>query len=96
MKIARLSGWLAQKLGPAIKTSADLAYTFALFRDAGILLMLNRYPDYYTTLEEANNYPERLFTQIEEDRHATSHALRSLGGCRPTPARLFVITTTSA
>lgn len=75
MKIARLSGWLAQKLGPAIETSADLAYTFALFRDAGIPLMLNRYPDYYTTLEEANNCPERLFTQIEEDRHATSHAL---------------------
>lgn len=75
MKIARLSGWLAQQLRAVISVPADLAYTFALFRDAGIPLMLNRYPDYQETLKEANACPERMFTQIEEERHATSHAL---------------------
>lgn len=75
MKIARLSGWLAQQLSDTTAVSADLAYTFSLFRDAGIPLMLNKYPDYYETLKEANACAERPFTQIEEERHATSHAL---------------------
>ena len=75
MKIARLSGWLAQKLPSDIRVAADLAYTFGLFRDAGVPIMLNKFPGYYDTLHEANSCPERMFTQIEEDRHATSHAL---------------------
>lgn len=75
MKIACLSGWLAQKMHSRVRISADLAYTFALFRDAGIPIMISKFPDYYATLSEANACPERMFTRIEEERHATSHAL---------------------
>lgn len=75
MKIARLSGWLAQQLQARVNIAADLAYTFSLFRDAGIPIMLSRFPDYHATLQEANTCPLRGFTEIEEERHSTSHAL---------------------
>lgn len=72
---ARLSGWLSQKLELETTIKADEAYTFALFRDCGIPIMLKRFPDYLTTLNEANHCPERMFTEIEEEAHTTSHAL---------------------
>lgn len=74
-KIAKLSGWLVQELQLSPVLSADLAYTFGLFRDCGIPLMIRRFPEYYTTLEQANHCSQRTFTEIEEARHQTSHAL---------------------
>lgn len=52
----------------------DLAYCYGLFHDAGIPLMLRRYPDYKTTLQLANS-SEESFTSIEESRHGVDHAV---------------------
>lgn len=54
--------------------SADGAYTFGLFNDCGIPILIQRFPDYKETLRLANN-AERPFVDIEHERHHTSHAL---------------------
>ncbi len=54
--------------------SADTAHTFGLFCDIGIPLLLERFPDYSQTLEIAYQEEQLLFTEIEEQRHNTSHA----------------------
>lgn len=54
---------------------ADLAYTFGLFHDCGIAVLMRRFPDYRETLQMANNSGERNFTEIEDERHATNHAV---------------------
>ncbi|WP_313953544.1 HDOD domain-containing protein, partial [Accumulibacter sp.] len=76
-QIAALSGWLAQ----SIRTSglrADDAYTYGLFRDCGIVILLRRFPDYMSTLSRANDEAERAFTDIEGEALPTNH---SLVGC---------------
>ncbi len=52
----------------------DLAYSFGLFHDCGIPLLMQRFPDYVETLRLANAETEKLFTDIEDDRHSTNHA----------------------
>ncbi len=52
-RIARISGWLALQLN--IKgMHADDAYTFGLFRDCGIPVLLGRLPNYASVLAKAN------------------------------------------
>jgi HD-like signal output (HDOD) protein len=53
-------------------TSADDAYTFGLFHDAGIALLLQKFPDYKQTLVQANASPG-AFTAVEDERHGTNH-----------------------
>lgn len=50
------------------------AYTFGLFNDCGIPILVARFPDYKETLKLANN-AERPFAEIENERHATSHTM---------------------
>lgn len=74
--IARLSGWLAQQMqdkGLAIR--ADDAYTYGLFRDCGIPILLNRFPYYPTLLKNANGERELSFTAVEEAQCPTNHAI---------------------
>lgn len=74
--IARLSGWLAlqmQDKGHAIR--ADDAYTYGLFRDCGIPILLNRFPYYPTLLKNANGERELSFTAVEEAQCPTNHAI---------------------
>lgn len=73
--IARLSGWLAQHPDIAIKVQANDAYTFGLFRDCGIAVLLNRFPYYHEVLAQANAEPTLNFTQIEEIQCPTNHAV---------------------
>lgn len=54
---------------------SDDAYMFGLFHDCGIPLMQKKYADYFDTLKEANSDPERTFTDFEEDRYDTNHAI---------------------
>lgn len=54
--------------------SADGAYTFGLFNDCGIPILIQRFPDYKETLRLANQ-SEQSFVAIENERHHTSHAL---------------------
>ncbi len=54
---------------------AEDAYAFALFRDCGIALMAGHYDDYKEVLIEANNSPNRIFTDVEESHYQTNHAI---------------------
>jgi HD-like signal output (HDOD) protein len=55
--------------------ATDLAQTFGLFCDVGIPLLMNRFPDYITTLKAANTASDLSFTAVEQSRHHTDHAL---------------------
>jgi HD-like signal output (HDOD) protein len=73
-RIARLSGWLAQQLD--IKgLRAEDAYTFGLFRDCGIPVLLGRFPNYEALLATANREAVRGFTEVEETELPTNHAM---------------------
>lgn len=52
----------------------DLAYTFGLFHDCGIPILMLRFPDYKQTLTLANEAGQGIL-QIENERHATNHAI---------------------
>ena len=73
-RIAALSGWLAQRV-PKPKLRADEAYTFGLFRDCGIVILLRRFPDYAQTLACANKDSERLFTAVEQKDYPSDHTM---------------------
>lgn len=73
-RIARLSGWLAQELQIRGLRAED-AYTFGLFRDCGIPVLLGRFPQYEKILERANHEAVRPFTEVEEAEIPSSHAM---------------------
>jgi HD-like signal output (HDOD) protein len=64
-QIAALSGWLTQVVAKG-KLRADDAYTYGLFRDCGIPVMLRRFPSYARILAHANDEAEQSFTQVEQ------------------------------
>jgi HD-like signal output (HDOD) protein len=70
-RIAMLSAWLAGRL----RLDRDSAQLFGLFRDAGIPLLMRRFPDYKDTLRIANEDSARVFTEIEDERHGMNHAV---------------------
>jgi len=74
-RIAQISGWMAQQTRASGHVSSGDAYSFGLFRDCGIAVMIRKFPDYAATLSIANNSPGRSFTDIELDRHPTNHAV---------------------
>ena len=71
-RISRLSGWLGLQLDIRGLRSDD-AYTFGLFRDCGIAVLLGRFTDYQSVLGEANRDLQRSFTQVEEATLPTNH-----------------------
>ncbi|MDD2720872.1 MAG: HDOD domain-containing protein [Gallionella sp.] len=73
-RIALLSGWLAQYFEIRGLRAED-AYTFGLFRDCGIPVLLGRFPHYGQLLAKANQELERGFTEVEEDELPTNHAM---------------------
>ncbi|MDD3608139.1 MAG: HDOD domain-containing protein [Halothiobacillaceae bacterium] len=73
--VARLSAWLAERLGRSVGCKPDEAFTFGLFRDCGIPILLVRYPYYAATLTRANETRDRPFTDVEEDEFPTNHAV---------------------
>ncbi len=72
-QIAALSGWLAQTVRPP-GLRADDAYTFGLFRDCGIVILLRHVPGYVRTLERANRDAVRGFTEVEAEVLPIDHA----------------------
>ena len=74
-RTAQLSAWLVHKLGKQPDAQADDAYTYGLFRDCGIPIMMRRFENYPAVLSEANNDAERPFTEVEEAHLPTNHAL---------------------
>jgi HD-like signal output (HDOD) protein len=63
---------LARSLG---LVDANLAQSFGLFCDVGIPLLMQRFADYGQTLQACNKEEVRSFTEVEQARHQTDHAL---------------------
>lgn len=73
-RIAALSGWLAGRVEKPT-TRPDHAYTFGLFRDCGIIILLCRFPDYAASLERANQSVDLSFTSVEQLDFPTDHSV---------------------
>lgn len=73
-KIANLAGWLARELNIRDVRSQE-AYTYGLFRDCGIAVLLQHFPDYINILSQANHEALRSFTDVEDDVLPTNHAV---------------------
>lgn len=73
-QIATLSGWLASEhKWPGVRSQE--AYTYGLFRDCGIAILLQHFPDYGKVLQRANDEATRPFTEIEDEVLPTNHAI---------------------
>ena len=73
--VARLSGWLAKRLESSRQVLAEDAYTFGLFRNCGIPVLLKRYgQDYDKLLKRADEEQGIGITEIEESKLPTNHA----------------------
>lgn len=68
---AVVSAYLAGRL-PGVST--DDAYTFGLFHDAGIAILMQKFPDYRQTLMRANAAPLAM-TAIEDAAHQVNHVV---------------------
>jgi HD-like signal output (HDOD) protein len=74
-RTAELSGWIVQRLDIRNKVTSDDAYTFSLFRDCGIPILLKRFPHYKEALHAANDDAEHVFTDVEHGFLPTDHAV---------------------
>lgn len=75
-RIAQLSGWLASQLkfaGRYIKP--EEAFTFGLFRDCGIPILLSMYADYLDILKRANSEQIQSFTSLELNELDIDHSM---------------------
>lgn len=68
---AQASAMLARRTGIA---RPETAYTFGLFHDCGIPLLVKRFPDYKRILGTANQATGRWFTDVEDEALDTNHA----------------------
>jgi len=71
-RVANISMTIASKLH---EIPRDMAYLHGLFRDCGMPIMMQKFPDYMDTLKAANAEKTRLFTKVEDERHSTNHAV---------------------
>ncbi|HEX6733222.1 MAG TPA: HDOD domain-containing protein [Azonexus sp.] len=69
---ARLSAELARRLRCV---RPDVAYTFGLFHDCGIPLLMKRFDNVRDVLAEANASEECKFTEVENKHLGTNHAV---------------------
>lgn len=73
--VARWGGWVVQQIGVRDQIRSEDAYTFGLFRDCGMPVLMRKFPSYHATLAMANEDAERSFTAIEEELLPTNHAM---------------------
>ncbi|MDP2815962.1 MAG: HDOD domain-containing protein, partial [Rectinemataceae bacterium] len=71
---ARVSGWIAHRLRLSCAVRASDCYTFALFRDCGIPILLIPFPEYLSVLQRANLEETLTFTEIEDQSLSINHA----------------------
>jgi HD-like signal output (HDOD) protein len=75
-RIAQLSAWLAPRFViEGRKVRADEAYTFGLFRDCGIPVLMSFYSTYFDVLKAANEDSSRAFTAVEEEDIGIDHTI---------------------
>ena len=70
-KVALTTSYLAGRLRGI---GREEAYTYGLFHDCGIPMMMQRYPDYKTVLLQANQAYDEAFTEVEDKALGTHHA----------------------
>lgn len=73
-RTARLCAWLAMRLDIP-RLNADDAYTYGLFHDCGIPVLIGRFSNYKDVLGAANLDAELEFTAREEALVQTNHAV---------------------
>lgn len=71
---AKAAGWLTQRLKHKSEARSCDAYTFALFRDCGIPVLMIPFPEYLTVLQQANSDKEQRFTAVEDQLISINHA----------------------
>jgi HD-like signal output (HDOD) protein len=71
---AHAANWLTRKIGPKCGIRPEDAYTFALFRDCGIPVLLIPFPEYQSTLTAAGAEKELSFTEVEDHAMGINHA----------------------
>jgi len=74
-RMARVCGWLAQRLKGRVDFRAEDAYTFGLFRDCGMPVLMIPFPEYREILKQAEADTTRLFTAIEDELLSINHAI---------------------
>ncbi|HJV25247.1 MAG TPA: HDOD domain-containing protein [Aromatoleum sp.] len=74
-RVAHLCAWLARELGIKEGVRAEDAYTYGLFRDCGIAVLMRVNPDYAATLAQATGEPVKAFTEVESERLGLNHAM---------------------
>jgi HD-like signal output (HDOD) protein len=79
-KVAIISSYIAGRL-PYLAfeqmrrpLDKDVAYTYSLFQDCGIPILLNRYANYKDILKLANQSADKKFTEIEDGEFVNNHA----------------------
>lgn len=73
--IAQISAWLTLQVPCSNRTVRPAeAYTFGLFRDAGIPVLLANFTDYLDILKVANSEAVQPFTAIEDIEFGVNHA----------------------
>ena len=70
---AHMSAWIAQRINSRFVRPVD-AYTFGLFHDCGIPLLLAPFKEYVSVLEKANSEDKELFTDVEDHYLSINHA----------------------
>ena len=74
--VAQISAWLASQITcSGSRFRAEEFYTFGLFRDAGIPVLLSNFTDYLDILKIANSEAIEPFTAIEDIEYGVNHAL---------------------
>ncbi len=74
-RTGELAAWLVKQLEVRFGVRSEDAYTFGLFRDCGIPVMMRRFDGYADTLARANASDTHCFTDVEEAEMPTNHAL---------------------
>lgn len=74
-RIANVSGWLAWRLKNRVRLRSEEAYTFGLFRDCGLPLLIMHVPEYRRIAAQAEQERERDFTACEDEQISINHAI---------------------
>lgn len=74
-RTARVSGWLAQRLRGRVHVRPEEAYTYGLFRDCGIPVLMIPFPEYPQILARANAETTLPFTEVEDRLLSINHAV---------------------
>ena len=71
---AQVAGWVTRRIGLKCGVRPEDAYTFALFRDCGVPILLIPFPEYQLTLTAANGERGVSFTDVEDQAMGINHA----------------------